>query len=214
MIGHPKHVAKALAVGVDIICAQGGEGGGHTGAVPTSILIPACVDAARGHKSPLTGRQVPIIAAGGIYDGRGLAAALMWGAAGVWVGTRFVASVEAGAPPKHKELLVSAGFGDVSRTLIYSGRPMRVRRTPYVDEWETKRQDEIKDLCDRGIIPHEHELEKKPERSMEGSKWLMGEASAVINDVLPAKEIVDNMVRDAKRAIEQGYADLSARARL
>lgn len=76
-----------------------------------------------------------VIAAGGIADGRGLAAALSYGAAGVWVGTRFVASEEAGAPPKHKELVVTAGYDDVARTLIYSGRPMSVRKTPYVAEW-------------------------------------------------------------------------------
>ncbi|ELU42862.1 2-nitropropane dioxygenase [Rhizoctonia solani AG-1 IA] len=101
MVGHPKHVAKALDAGVDIICAQGGEGGGHTGYVPTSILVP---DAVQGRKSPLTGKPVFVVAAGGIYDGRGLAAALMWGAQGVWVGTRFVASEEAGANKRHKEL--------------------------------------------------------------------------------------------------------------
>jgi NAD(P)H-dependent flavin oxidoreductase YrpB (nitropropane dioxygenase family) len=120
MVGHPKHVTKALDVGVDIICAQGGEGGGHTGTTATSILIPACVDICKKRTSPLTGKpvrrsarmsslsklisQVPVIAAGGIYDGRGLAASLMWGAQGVWVGTRFVASTEAAAPKKHKEL--------------------------------------------------------------------------------------------------------------
>lgn len=171
MVGAPKHVKKALDVGVDIICAQGGEGGGHTGSIPFSILIPACVDAARGRNSPLTGKQVPVIAAGGIFDGRGLAAALMYGAEAVWVGTRFVASKEAGAPPKHKELVLSAGFGDAETTLIYSGRPMRVRLTPYVKEWEETRKDEIKELTSKGIIPHDHELEKKPERSMEGNKW-------------------------------------------
>lgn len=102
MVGHPKHVAKALAVGVDLICAQGGEGGGHTGSmlsrtplrqsdflyigdVPSSILIPACVDAVKGHKSPLTGQPVYVVGAGGVYDGRSLAANLMWGAQGVWV---------------------------------------------------------------------------------------------------------------------------------
>lgn len=76
-----------------------------------------------------------MVAAGGIADGRGLAASLSYGAAGVWVGTRFVASVEAGAPKKHKELLLSAGYDDTVRTLIYSGRPMAVRKTPYVEEW-------------------------------------------------------------------------------
>lgn len=76
-----------------------------------------------------------VVAAGGIADGRGLASALSYGAAGVWVGTRFVASEEAGASPKHKELVVSAGYDDTIRTLIYSGRPMSVRKTPYVASW-------------------------------------------------------------------------------
>ena len=135
MVGHPKHVKKALEVGVDLICAQAGEGGGHTGDIPASILIPACVDAVKGHKSSLTGKPVYVIGAGAVFDGRGLAANLSWGAQGVWVGTRFVASVEAGAPKMHKELVVSAGFEGVARTVIYSGRPMRVMKTPYVADW-------------------------------------------------------------------------------
>jgi len=69
-----------LAVGVDLICCQGGEGGGHTGEVPTSILIPKVVDAVRGAKSPLTGGPVLVVGAGGIFDGRGLAMALSMGA--------------------------------------------------------------------------------------------------------------------------------------
>ena len=135
MVGHPKHVAKALAQGVDVICAQGGEGGGHTGDTPFSVLIPAVVDLCRDARSPLTGAPVIVVAAGGIADGRGLAAALAYGAAGVWVGTRFVASVEAGAPKAHKEAVLSAGYEDAVTTLIYTGRPLRVRRTPYVDDW-------------------------------------------------------------------------------
>lgn len=83
MVGHPKHVQKALDVGVDIICAQAGEGGGHTGDTPASILIPACVDAVKGYKSPLTGKPVYVVGAGAVYDGRGLAANLMWGAQAV-----------------------------------------------------------------------------------------------------------------------------------
>merc|ERR1711972_1057773 len=105
MIGAVKHVDKALEAGVDIICAQGGEGGGHTGEVATSILIPMCVDICRGKLSPLTGKQVPIVAAGGIFDGRGLAMSLSIGAAAVWVGTRFVACEEANAGPYAKKLI-------------------------------------------------------------------------------------------------------------
>ena len=135
MVGHPKHVTKALDVGVDLICAQAGEGGGHTGDVPASILIPACVDICRKRTSPLTGKPVIVIGAGAVYDGRGLAANLAWGAEGVWVGTRFVASVEAGAPRVHKDAVLSAGYDDAVLTLIYTGRPLRVRRTPYVEDW-------------------------------------------------------------------------------
>lgn len=103
MVGHPKHIPRALNQGVDIICAQGGEGGGHTGDIPFSILIPSCLDAIKGKKSPLTGGPVYLVAAGGISDGRSLAASLAYGAQAVWVGTRFVACVEAGAPKAHKD---------------------------------------------------------------------------------------------------------------
>src|SRR2546423_1233490 len=74
MIGHPKHVAKCVERGADLICAQGGEGGGHTGDVPTSILIPTVVDLVKGHKSPMTGEEIQVVAAGGLYNGQSVAA--------------------------------------------------------------------------------------------------------------------------------------------
>ncbi|KAG8217305.1 2-nitropropane dioxygenase [Butyriboletus roseoflavus] len=192
MVGHPKHVRKALAQGVDIICAQGGEGGGHTGETPFSILIPAVVDLCKNARSPLTGEPIVVVAAGGIADGRGLAAALSYGADGIWVGTRFVASEEAGAPPKHKELVLTAGYDDIARTLIYSGRPLNVRKTPYVAGWESQRQQEISTLVSKGIVPHEAELEKHPERSLEGRMWLMGKVAGSIDEIKPAKSMYDN----------------------
>lgn len=103
--------------------------------MPASILIPAVVDAVKGHKSPLTGQPVYVLGAGAVYDGRGLAANLAWGADAVWVGTRFVASVEAGATKTHKDHILAAGHEDFVRTLIYTGRPLSVIRTPYVDDW-------------------------------------------------------------------------------
>jgi len=209
MVGHPKHVPRALEAGVDLICAQGGEAGGHTGDVPSSILTPACVDAVKGHKSPLTGGPVYVIGAGAVYDGRGLAANLMWGAQAVWVGTRFVASVEAGAPKAHKDTILKAGYEDAVRTLIYTGRPLRVYKTPYVEDWENNRQAEIKDLTSRGIIPHEHELQKHPDKSLQGRSWLIGRVAAQIHDVLPAKVIVDSMVEDASNQLQQVASNIA-----
>merc|ERR1719456_1260367 len=110
MVGAPKHVDYALAQGVDIICAQGGEGGGHTGEVATSVLLPAVADMIKGRVSPLTGKPIELVCAGGISDGRGLAMALSLGASAVWVGTRFVCAEEADARKVHKEGVMSAGY--------------------------------------------------------------------------------------------------------
>jgi NAD(P)H-dependent flavin oxidoreductase YrpB (nitropropane dioxygenase family) len=151
MIGAVKHVEKCLEVGVDIICAQGGEGGGHTGDIPTSILLPQVVKAVQGKKSSLTGDAVLVVGAGGICDGRSLAAALSSGCSGVWVGTRFIASEEAGAGPIHKKRVIEADYGDTVRTIVYTGRPCRVFKTPYIEEFEEKRQDEIREMSEAGL---------------------------------------------------------------
>ncbi|OAQ69076.1 oxidoreductase [Pochonia chlamydosporia 170] len=160
MIGHVKHVKKCLELGVDIICAQGGEGGGHTGDIPTTVLIPAVVDAVKGHKSPVSGGPVQVVAAGGIHNGQLLASALMMGASGVWVGTRFILTDEAGAPKAHKDAVRTAGHDDNVRTIIFTGRPMRVRNNPYIDDWETNRIQEMKELTAKGTIPYEVDLER------------------------------------------------------
>jgi len=188
--------------------------GGHTGDTPASILITACVDAVKGHKSPLNGKDVIVIGAGAVYNGRSLAANLMWGAEGVWVGTRFVASVEAGAPKAHKDAVLKANLEGVVRTVIYTGRPLSVGRTPYVDNWEKKRQAEIVELTGKGIVPHTRELENHPEKSLEGRAWLMGRVASEIHDILPAKTIIDNMVAEAVQRLQHGSRMLGQRSKL
>lgn len=160
MVGHVKHVKKCLELGVDIICAQGGEGGGHTGDIPTTVLIPAVVDAVKGHKSPVSGGPVQVVAAGGIHNGQLLASALMMGASGVWVGTRFILTDEASAPKAHKDAVRTAGHDDNVRTIIFTGRPMRVRNNSYIEDWETNRRQEMQELVAKGTIPYEVDLEK------------------------------------------------------
>lgn len=219
MIGHPKHIKKCLEVGVDIICAQGGEGGGHTGDVPTSVFIPAAVKIVEGHKSPLTGEQVQIVAAGGIYNGQSVAAMLSFGATGVWVGTRFILCEEAGAPKAHQEAVRTAGWDDNVRTIIFTGRPLRIRNNPYVQNWEENRQAEIKELTSKGILPVEHDLEKMgddlDDETMDNARpFLMGKVAAVVNDKKTAKEIVDELVGDAVKTFQKNNALVVSKAKL
>jgi len=157
MIGHPKHVQKCLDIGVDIICAQGGEGGGHTGDTPTTVLIPAVVKLCQGKISPFTKKPVQVVAAGGLFNGQSLAASLMLGASGVWIGTRFILAEEAGASRAHQKAVQTAGFDDNVRTIIFTGRPLRVKTNPYIQNWEENRAQEIKELTQvKGKIPVEH----------------------------------------------------------
>lgn len=169
MIGHPKHVQKCLDLGADLICAQGGEAGGHTGDVPTSVLIPTVAAMCKGKVSP-SGREVQVVAAGGIFNGQSLAAALMLGASAVWVGTRFVLCDEANAPQVQKDAVRTAGFDDNVRTIIFTGRPLRARNSPYIQDWEENRQEEIKQLTSRGKIPVEHDLDTKGDELV---RWLI-----------------------------------------
>jgi len=228
MVGHPKHVKYALNAGVDLICAQGGEGGGHTGSIPTSILLPKCVDLVRGKKSPLNpSENVYVVGAGGVYDGRGLAMALSYGCQAVWVGTRFVCAEEAGASLAHKEAIVEAGYDDTIRTEIYTGRPLRVISNPYAKMWEQSRQNEMKELLSKGVIPYTKDLAamnraKNKKKKLENSEnyamsyvapagadkmWphLSGQVAASIDDVKPAKEIVEEMMTGAIAAIRENH---------
>jgi NAD(P)H-dependent flavin oxidoreductase YrpB (nitropropane dioxygenase family) len=110
--------------------------------------------------------------------------------------------------------VLKANLEGVTRTLIYTGRPLSVGRTAYVDDWEKNRQAEILELTSKGIIPHERELETHPEKSLAGRAWLMGRVASEIHDVLPAKTIIDNMVAEAIQALQRGNRMLGQRSKL
>jgi nitronate monooxygenase len=114
--GAVKHAIKAEALGADIIVVQGGEGGGHTGPVPTSLLVPGAVDAV----------SVPVVAAGGYFDGRGLVSALAYGASGIALGTRFLMSAESPVPDTTQARYLSATVDNVRVTSEVDGMPQRV----------------------------------------------------------------------------------------
>jgi enoyl-[acyl-carrier protein] reductase II len=123
MCGKVDHARRALDAGCDIVVAQGTEAGGHTGLVATMPLVPQIVDA--------VGAQIPVVAAGGIFDGRGLAAALALGADGVWIGTRFIATPEARAVSGYKDALVRTKEDGTTISRAFSGKTMRVVRNEY-----------------------------------------------------------------------------------
>jgi NAD(P)H-dependent flavin oxidoreductase YrpB (nitropropane dioxygenase family) len=114
--GAPRHVEKAVELGADAVIVQGAEGGGHTGTIPTSLLVPACAERV----------DAPIIAAGGFKDGRGLVAALAWGAAGIAMGTRFLLTAESPVPTATVERYLAAGLGDVVVSTEIDGLPQRM----------------------------------------------------------------------------------------
>ncbi len=130
-IGAKRHAEKVLDWGVDAVLVQGGEGGGHTGAVPTTILLPQVVDAVAG--------RVPVIAAGGFFDGRGLVAALAYGASGIAMGTRFLLTSDSSVPQAVKEYYISKGVLDTVVSVQVDGVPHRVLRTELVDQLESGR---------------------------------------------------------------------------
>lgn len=206
MVGSPRHVRKNLDAGVDLLCAQGTEGGGHTGEIGTLVLIPQVVDLCKGRCSPLTNEPVYVVAAGGIYDGRTLAASLALGAVGVWVGTRFLASTEATTTKIHKLKLLEARSDDTMRTVLYTGRPARCFKTPFIREWESMRSEEIRAMTSRGVVPYGEILK----RSVEAGKPLsiaetgglgMGQCCGGIREIKSAERIVRDMVEGAVSAL-------------
>ncbi len=127
-VGARRHAEKVLSMGVDAVIAQGGEGGGHTGTVPTSLLLPQVVDA--------VGSHIPVVAAGGFHDGRGLVAALAYGADGIAMGTRFLLTAESGVPDVVKARYLAATVTDTVVTTALDGAPQRVIDTEVVQRIE------------------------------------------------------------------------------
>src|SRR5437868_2784369 len=183
----------AAADGADVLIAQGAEGGGHGIARGTFALVPAVVDAARG---------VPVAAAGGVADGRGLAAALMLGADGVLVGTRFYATREAMGPQGAKERIVAATgdttirgiLFDIARRNVwpapYSGR---VLRNEFSERWRGREAELMQHQADEAARYDN----AKAAGDFDTAAVIAGEAVDMISDIPPAKEVVDRMVKEA-----------------
>jgi enoyl-[acyl-carrier protein] reductase II len=193
--GAVKHAKAAEAGGLDAIVAQGTEAGGHTGRIAGLALIPQIVDAV----------TIPVIAAGSIVDGRGLAAAFALGAQGAWMGTRFIASAEAHAGALYKQVIVDADDQDTIVTRSYSGKPMRVHQNEWTKDWEQRPQD-IQKFPAQAMVSHQAGVMGGIGGQIEGldidrSAFAMGQGSGAIHDVKPAAEIIVDIMAEAEAVI-------------
>ena len=197
MCGKVKHAVAAEKAGCDVVVAQGTEAGGHTGQVAGLALIPQIADAV----------EIPVLAAGAIVDGRGMAAALALGAQGIWMGTRFIASHEAHAAESYKKRITEIDADQTRVTRAYSGKPMRVIQNRYVDELE-KRPEEIKPFPSQFSVSYRNDVFKmmRPELSEdvdpERDCMPCGQGAGAIRDIPSCAEIIERVMREARETIE------------
>ena len=209
MCGKVTHARRAVDAGCDLVVAQGTEAGGHTGRVATLALVPAVVDA--------VGGAVPVVAAGGIVDGRGLAAALCLGADGVWVGTRFIATPEARAVQGHKEALLRAAEDATTITRGYTGKTLRVLANAYTAWWE-EHPDELEPFPAQVIRStndgafHLGRDAATPGIDPDRECYPAGQGTGSIGALVPAGEIAQTMVAEAEAVLGRLSQELPASA--
>ena len=198
MCGKVRHAEKSEAAGADVVAAQGTEAGGHTGEVGTMALVPQVVDAVR----------IPVLAAGGLADGRGLVAALALGAQGAVFGTRFVASEESQAAAGYRKAIVHARDDSTVRTRSYTGKPARTIRNARTDEWEAK-ADEIQAFPMQAVVSAQEgvmDYMGRGDRFDPDRMFLpAGQSAGLVHEVKPAAEIFQDIVREAKKTIRERF---------
>lgn len=198
MCGKVDHAKRAVGAGCDLVVAQGTEAGGHTGQVATMPLVPQVVDA--------VGATVPVVAAGGIFDGRGLAAALCLGADGVWVGTRFIATPEARAVSGYKDALIAGREDATVISRAYSGKTMRVVANKYTAWFEANPSElgAFPSQLARSVAEGAFHLGGGPdEDGIDPARecYPAGQGIGAIDELVPAGELVRRFVEEAEAAL-------------
>lgn len=199
MCGKVRHAVAAVAAGCDLVIAQGTEAGGHTGTIATMALVPQIVDVVE--------NKVPVVAAGGLFDGRGLAAALSLGAEGVWMGTRFIATPEAWGTPGYKEKLLAMAEDDTVVSKGFTGKTCRVARNEYTQYWE-EHASEIEPFPAqfiRSINDGANHLGAGPDTEVDPARefWPAGQGVGAIDELVPAGELVRSIVAEAEAVIDR-----------
>ena len=199
MCGKVRHAVSAVASGCDFVVAQGTEAGGHTGLVATMALVPQVVDA--------VSARVPVVAAGGLFDGRGLAASLALGADAVWIGTRFIATPEARAVNGYKEALVTSREDDTVISRSYTGKPCRVVRNEWTNHYEQHPQ-EIKTFPHQAIASSQanvNHLGYPNGTQVDTSRefYPAGQGAGAISSLMPAGDLVRDIVAQEEQILLQ-----------
>jgi len=199
MCGKVRHAVAAVAAGCDLVIAQGTEAGGHTGTVATMALVPQIVDVVEG--------KVPVVAAGGLFDGRGLAAALTLGADGIWVGTRFIATPEAYGTPGYKDRLLAMAEDDTVITKGFTGKTCRVARNDYTQYWD-EHLDEIQPFPAqfiRSMNDGANHLGAGPDTEVDAARefWPAGQGVGAIDELVPAGELVRRFMAEAEAVLDR-----------
>ena len=193
VVGAVRHAQKAVSDGVDAVIATGMDGGGHVGRIGTAALIPAVVDAV----------EVPVLAGGGLADGRGLAAALAFGAQGVWMGTRFIATAESRSHDNYKHRIAHTDVAGTVVTRAHSGKPCRLIDNDFTRGW-AGREAEIKPFPLQAMeVGHPASERGRIEGDVEAGVLPAGQSCGMIGDVVPAGEIVRRVVEEAAAAMER-----------
>jgi enoyl-[acyl-carrier protein] reductase II len=197
MCGKVRHAIAAVESGCDFVVAQGTEAGGHTGTIATMALVPQVVDA--------VGDRVVVVAAGGIFDGRGLAAARALGADGVWVGTRFIATPQARAVPGYKDALIATAEDGTVISRSYTGKTCRVLRNEWTNEWEAN-PEQIKPFPQQAIESMQrgaNHLGGDENTVVDVSREFMpaGQGVGAIHELIDAGELVRRFVSEAHDAM-------------
>jgi len=185
--GNQKNAKRMAESGIDLLVAQGHEGGGHTGRIGTMVLVPAAIDAAY---------PVPVLAAGGIGDGRGVAAALAMGCVGVWVGTRFLATKEGGALDINKQKIVDSNDEGTRVSRAYTGKTLRASYNRFHDLWDASKLKPLpfptQVLLSSALLASFIEADKQ---NYVGG--LAGQVSVLIDEIKPAAQLLEEMVAEA-----------------
>lgn len=191
VVGAVRHAQKAVADGVDAVIATGADGGGHVGAIGTAALAPAVVDAV----------DVPVLAGGGLADGRGLVAALAFGCEGVWMGTRFIATAEARAHQNYKDVIGRTDTAGTVVTRAHSGKTCRLIRNDFTASWEG-REDEILPFPLQGMkVGHPASERGRLEGDVANGVLPAGQSCGLIDDSPPAGAIVRRIAAEAETAL-------------